>query len=508
MKDPKAIEAYARAAFRDGNEPALKLAAEMAGLKVESLRLQLQIDEENIPKPLTDAGNGERFAAQHRHTLRFDTAAGVWRMWNGVQWKADETGFAMQAAKRTARHIHNEAVNATHGVAQISKWAIASESAKNAASMLKWAQSEPHMSIVPSRWDADPWSLNTQFHTINLKTGEASVHNPVDLITKLAPIKYIPTADCPMFLGFLDHIFAGDAALIEYLQRFFGSCLTGDVRDQIMLVFYGVGANGKSTLLDTLSFILGDYCASAPPELLLAKQGDSHPTEVADLNGLRLVFASETEKGKHLRLQLIKRLTGDSTLKARFMRGDFFEFKRTFKLIMVTNNKPQVDEDSEAVWRRLKLVPFGVVIPKEERDPELSQKLRAEAPGILRWMIEGCTKWQQTGLTEPQSVIQATAGYRHESDVLGDFIGECCIIAPNAWTASETLMRVYKRFCEERGEKPIGGKDWQEALRKHGAEPSRRHAGRGWAKIGVTYPGNMESRSESVTPDDEEKLRY
>ena len=211
--------------------------------------------------------------------------------------------------------------------------------------------------------------------------------------------------------------------------------------------------------------------------------------------GKRLVVASEAEKDSRLRLQLIKRLTGDTMIKGRFMRQDFFSFPRTFKTILVTNNKPKVEEDTEAAWRRIRLVPFNVVIPTAERDKKLIDKLKTEAPSILSWLVKGCLMWQRDGLGESEAVVSATGKYREESDPLKDFLAECYILAPNAWAPSGPLRAEYERFCTERGDRPISGREFSECLRRHNCEPKSRHAGRGWLGIGLLSGGENVSKS-------------
>jgi len=255
-------------------------------------------------------------------------------------------------------------------------------------------------------------------------------------------------------------------------------------------VYHGTGANGKSTLLDTIGYVMGTYFDQAAPDLLTDRRGgDEHPTATADLRGKRLIVCSETEKNRRLKTETMKRLTGDATIKGRFMRCDYFSFDRTFALILVTNNRPKVDEDSEAIWRRLREIPFAVTVPTERRDTGLVDKLKAEASGILKLLVDGCLAWQRDGLGEAEAVTRATAGYREESDPLAEFVHECCIVAANAWAASDTLRRIYERFCSERGDQPLAGRDFTEGLKRRGCEASRRHAGRGWAGIGLLTDG-------------------
>jgi putative DNA primase/helicase len=290
------------------------------------------------------------------------------------------------------------------------------------------------------------------------------------MLTYLAPVSFDSNASCPRFDRFLLEIMDDNAEMVQFLLRLLGMCLTGDVREQILPIFWGQGANGKSTLLDTIKTVMGPYSADAAPELLIQKHNESHPTEIADLKGRRLVICSESEKRARLKVQFMKRLTGDKTLKGRYMRQDFFEFQRTHKLILVTNNCPAVDEDTEAVWRRLRMVPFNRVFAEHQRDPKLMDKLLAEQSGILNRLIQGCLSWQRNGLQYPQEVKEATEGYRKSQNPLEGFFEEYIIPNPVAKTTCEKIKELYKRWCQEHQTEPISPKEFNYQMRSHGYE--------------------------------------
>jgi putative DNA primase/helicase len=312
--------------------------------------------------------------------------------------------------------------------------------------------------MTQEQMDADPFLFNVLNGTIDLRTGELRPHRREDAITALAPVEHDPSARSDLFERFLSRVFRCDQDLIRFVQRWLGYCLTADIREQLMPIFFGCGANGKSVFLDTVTAIMGDYACPAPPTLLVQAQRQEHPTEIADLWNKRLVVASETEQGATLKIQLLKRLTGDQDLKGRFMNQNFFTFRRTHKMIMLTNNKPRVPEDSEAVWRRLRLTPFDVVIPQSERDPRLMEKLRAEAPAVLAWMVKGCLDWQREGLGNSDAVSRATSCYRQSEDTFGRFIDDRCVTAEPGtadfkrlfapWSA---VTSVYREWAREVG---------------------------------------------------------
>jgi putative DNA primase/helicase len=285
-------------------------------------------------------------------------------------------------------------------------------------------------------------------------------------------------------MAFIDRIMGANERLIAYVQKVLGNAVSGDANSQFFPIFWGEGANGKSTLLGIAQYVLGDYASIASDSLLTVGRQE-HPTELADLQGRRLVIASETEEGGRLRVQLVKRLTGEVRMKARRMRQDFYEFDRTHHIILQTNNRPRIDEDSEAVFRRIRLVPFTVIIPLPERDPGLLDKLKAEASGVLTWLVMGCLAWQREGLDMPPEVADANQNYREESNPLGEFVDDCCTIGPGLSTGAGMLRQAYERHCTERGIKPISGNKFAERLLKMGFERGRNHAGRLWAGIGL-----------------------
>lgn len=444
--------------------------------------------------PCTDLGNAERFADRCQDRLRYCHALGVWFVWDGTRWREDRVGMPMWLAGETARSMLGEAEQCEDDGRrkELSEWAVESEHRSRLEAMVALARSQRALAVTVDQLDADQWVFNTLSGTIDLRTGELRPHRREDLITRVAPVRYDPKAACPLWGAFLLRIMGGDTSLIDYLARFFGYGLSGGIELQYLPILHGVGANGKSVYTDTIKGVMGDYAADAPPSLLVKSGRDEHPTEIADLLGRRLVIASETEDGASFKMQLVKRLTGDATLKARRMRQDFFEFSRTHKTVMVTNNRPRVREDSEAVWRRLHLVPFNVVIPKEERDPKLLEKLLAEWPGILAWLVRGCIECQRDGLKPPQAVLAATAEYRGVEDAVGRFIEERCIEDPKEFSLEERSMTPWKqlydayvKWCDDCGEKAMNGRRFGDALDKRGITSDTQRVGGKPCKVRV-----------------------
>ena len=420
-------------------------------------------------RPCTDMGNAQRLIDRFGSQVRFCTSTGKWLLWRNNHWSADQHLTLLQLAKQTVRQIYQEAGDTQDSGQRkaLASWAQTSESKTRIDHLLQLARSEPGVPITADELDADPMVLNTLGGLVDLRTGRVREAQPTDLCAKLAPVNYDPSATCPRFRRFLQQIFGDDHDTLAYLQRLVGVFLTGDISEQIFPVFYGDGANGKSVLTDLILHILGDYAGPAPESLLTVGPGREHPTELADLKGKRLVIASETEQGKHLRVGLVKRMTGDARLKARYMRQDFFEFNRTHKTLLVTNHRPDISETKNAIWRRLHLVPFKVSIPPHQQDKHLLQRLRdEEAPGVLAWAVQGCLDWQRHGLELPEAVRSATTTYRDEADPLGDFFDDRCTFSPEDKVTRPQIAETYKDWCQAVGERQmLDRKDLYQRLR-------------------------------------------
>jgi putative DNA primase/helicase len=337
--------------------------------------------------------------------------------------------------------------------------------------MVALARSEPGIPVTPDQLDGDPWVLNLYNGTLDLKSGELREHRREDLITKIAPVEYDPKAEAPTWEKTLQRVLPSEA-LRKFFKRLAGYCLTGDTSELTLCLLYGTGANGKSTVVNALLDVLGDFGKQAAPDLLLAKHG-SHPTELADLLGARLVASVEVDEGRRLAEGLVKQLTGGDKVKARRMREDFWEFSPTHKLFMSVNHKPLVRGTDWAIWRRIRMIPFTETIPPEEQDKQLPKKLRAELPGILRWAVEGCLMWQREGLGEPDEVKAATEAYRAQMDLLASWIEERCIVHSDAWVPFKDLYTDYSEWCVESGEKPETKRSFGNRLKERGFEPDR-----------------------------------
>lgn len=425
--------------------------------------------------PLTDTGNAERLVVRHGEDLRYVHLWGKWLVWDGQRWAIDETGEVERRAKTTVRAIPAEA----EGIAERDlyaatlKWAVTSESEARQRAMIRLAQSEMGIAIPPTVLDTDPWRLSLENGTLDLRSGTLRPHARVDLITRAVPIAWDPDARCEAFLAFLERITRDPDGkprpeLVTFLQRAIGYSLTGLTTERVLFILYGTGRNGKSTLLDVIRGLLGDYAMRVPTETLMARRGESIPNDIARLKGGRFVFANETDDGRRLSEALIKDITGGDTISARFMRGEWFDFKPEFKVWLATNHRPTIRGTDNAIWDRIRLIPFDQRIPDAEQDRDLGRRLAAELPGILAWAVAGCMAWQRDGLGAPDAVRLATEAYRSSMDVLAAWLDDCCVVDDRVSASAADLYRSYRTWCEENGERFLAQKMFALRLSERG----------------------------------------
>ncbi len=419
---------------------------------------------------LTDVGNAKRLVKQHGAALRYCYPFSNWLSWDGKRWQLDVTGEAERRAKDTIARVRIEAALLEDKANRTALWNHArnSESDSRLRAMLSQARSEVGIAIKPDDLDSNPLLLNVNNGTLNLQNGELRPHRQADLITKLAPVDYDPHADCPMWESFLATIMGSKPGLTNFLRRAIGYSLTGDTSERAMFILYGSGANGKSTALETIRAVVGDYAARTPAETLLARRDNAIPNDVAKLKGARFVSASETDEGRRLAEAQIKDLTGGDTISARFMRAEWFDFKPECKLWLSTNHRPVVRGTDKAIWDRLKLIPFNVRIPEEQQDRKLLSKLKTELPGILAWAVRGCLEWQAEGLGVPEEVRNATGNYQSEMDVLANFIADACMLTSDARAGATSLFQAYKRWCDDNGERCGSQRGFSASLTERG----------------------------------------
>lgn len=440
--------------------------------------------EFNQPLDITDLGNADRFIKAYGDILRYSVKHGNWLIWDGQQWELDELSKIHSLAGNAVRDIFLEAHDTEDKkrAAELSKWAIRSQDRTQIYHMLDLARNQVAVRI--SELDRDPWLLNCANGTLDLHTGEIRPHDPQDLITKIINADYDPDAACPIWDAFLFRIMAGNDELIRFLQRAVGYSLTGETVEQCLFILYGHGANGKSTFLETMVRLLGDgYAAGTPTETIMLKRFDGGiPNDIARLKGARFVNVNEVEQGRRMAESKVKQMTGGDTITARFMRGEFFDFIPEYKLWIRANHKPEITGTDNAIWRRIRLIPFEVEIPPAEQDPYLLDKLKDEYPGILTWAVNGCMAWQQDRLNPPQAVTKATADYREEMDTIGHFLTEKTESA-DSFILVKTLYQAYGAWCEENGDKPITQRIFSRAITEKGYSSQHTRQGNGFTGL-------------------------
>jgi putative DNA primase/helicase len=424
-------------------------------------------DGADQPAGFSDDAMALRFTAEHGSDLRFTAAWGRWSRWDGTRWKRDETLHVFDLARRVCR---------TASSCQEPRLASRVASAVTVAAVERLARADRRHAATVGQWDADSWTLNTPGGIVDLRTGVLRPGKREDYCTKITAVA--PAESCSLWHQFLARITYGNGQLQHFLQRVCGYALTGITREHALFFLYGTGANGKSVFINTIAGVMGEYAKAAPIETFIASSSEHHPTDLAGLQGARLVTAVETEDGRRWAESKLKVLTGGERIPARFMRQDFFEYVPQFKLLIAGNHKPGLRTVDEAMRRRLNLLPFTVTIPAQERDLELREKLRAERGGILQWMIEGCLSWQREGLNAPAVVRAATTDYLAAEDTLGRWLEECCVSDNRCSSSASALFGSWKRWCEQNGEQSGSQKGFSESLQSRGFSRVRKAQGK------------------------------
>lgn len=430
----------------------------------------------------TDMGNAKRMHAAVQDKVFYVPPFDRWYLWSGTHWQEDETFEIVKIAKRVVLSIYAEAaqIEDEESRKQTLKWAAKSEQRQRIEAMVALLRSEPGIARKPDTLDQHPLLLPCRNGTLDLATGELLAPDPSHLLTKCLPVAYDPDAECPTWERFLNRIMDGNLELIAFVQRLIGHALTGDATGKYMVFMYGPkGNNGKSTLVETVMRLLGPYAIKSPTEMVMAKsyRGGGIPNDIARLRGVRFTVTNEVDEGATLSESVVKDLTGYDTLTARFMRAEFFDFTPTHKLWIYGNHKPEIRGTDAAIWDRVKLIPFDVEIPKEERDPDMPAKLSAELPGILAWAVRGNLLWQRRGISAPSIVAAATGEYRTEQDIIGQFITECCDLDGTAQIGASALYQVYEAWSKQNGVRPESGTKFGSDLARRGFSTARSRAG-------------------------------
>ncbi|MGG0645469.1 phage/plasmid primase, P4 family [Bacillus mycoides] len=422
---------------------------------------------------LTELGNTERIAYYHGENVRYCNEL-EWLIWNGKHWHEDSKRQIEAITAKTLRALYGEA-KATEDKYQskmLHDWAKKCE--RRTIRINSILDVRPMVSVKKKELDSHSFLFNCDNGVIDLKTGELLPHDRDWLLTKLSPIKYDRNAECPNWKAFLESIFKthtgeADHELINYLQKAIGYSLTGVTKEQVMFFLFGNGRNGKSTFINIIQDLLGDYGRQTNSDTFLKKRNDSGiNNDVARLDGARFVSAVESEEGQQLSEALVKQITGGEKMSARFLRQEYFEFTPEFKVFFTTNHKPIVKGSDEGIWRRIMLIPFTITIPKDKIDYDLPDKLAKEMPGVLRWAVEGCMKWQAEGLRAPEAVKAATAEYREDMDILAPFIDENCTVNSSVRIEAKSMYENYTKWCYQNNELELKNRAFYRQLEVRG----------------------------------------
>lgn len=409
------------------------------------------LDRPDLTFVPSDTGNGIRFAQRMRDVVRRCVGEDRWYLWDGSRWAPDDLNRALLLTEEVVKDLYVEAARAVDRERDVlENWARTSQAAGRRRAMLDLAAAQPGIAVKPDQLDADPWLLVVANGTVELRTGTLRDSRPADLCTRRADVAFDPAASCPLWLQHVEFVTNGDRLLADWLRRAVGYTLTGLTDEQKLFFLWGNGANGKSTFVDVVAAVLGTYATQADENLLTGTGG--HPTQLADLRGVRLVVADETDRDKKLAEQRIKMLTG-KRIKARFMRQDFFEYAPRFKLWVSGNHKPEIRGADLGIWRRMQLVPFTSTLDADRKILGYEDVLLREASGILNWALDGLADWVKlAGLGEPEAVRRATREYREEEDSIGAWLAEVAELgAVDAEVDNGRLYESYRWWCHANG---------------------------------------------------------
>lgn len=425
----------------------------------------------------TDAANAERFTAMHGKDVLYCTAWKRWLIWDESRWQVDGAAAIRIRAIETAKAIYSEVQQADgkDDQKELSRWAAASQQQSKLESML-WA-AEPRLAVASDELDVDRWLLNVPNGTIDLRTGTCRKHERDDLLTKVTRVHYNADAVCPRWDQFLSEVMQNDEEMIGFLRRVAGYALTGLTNEQCLFLLLGPGANGKSTFVEVLRRLVGDYGQPTEFRTLIQRQNqDSVRNDLAALRGCRIVSAGEPNRRQKFDEALVKILTGGDMISTRFLYGEFFSYEPEFKLLLSMNEKPRIDGTDDGIWRRIHLVEFKITIPIDRQVANLTEVLlREEGSGILNWALQGCIEWQSGGLRVPDQVHEATQLYRRESDAFAAFLSDRCRCSVGDLDekralviSSRELAAEYEDWCKEMGEVPMTRRELSSVLQQRG----------------------------------------
>lgn len=413
---------------------------------VDGSAVRVPEEEEPLPAELSEDHLADAFAARHCRDWRYVKEWDRWYQYDGDGWRPDR----MRLATRLAIELAREALAwpAAAGLTADGRKRMGQK--RTAWNVEEMARNDRRIAAIPEQWDTDPLLLGCPGGAIDLRTGKVVEGSRDAYLTMRTAVQ--PEAGEPsLWLAHLDKALKGDVDTIGFLRRYLGYMLTGDVTEHCLVFFYGTGRNGKGTVVETIIKLLGDYGYAAPMNILMESKNERHPTELAALRARRAVSASEPPEGARWDDGRIRWLTGGDTITARGMRQDPFSFQPTHKLLLMGNHTPSLRSVDEAIQSRFRIIEFSYFFPPEERDPHFGDKLRAEWPRILNWMVQGCLEWQDAGLGLPERIERATTDYLQSEDEFADWLNECAMPDPDATMRAGDAYKNFRVWCEARG---------------------------------------------------------
>ncbi|KRL95549.1 phage/plasmid primase, P4 family [Levilactobacillus hammesii] len=415
---------------------------------------QAEKKKDTPPRSWDDTGNADRFMDRYGELVKYSFTDKTWIVYNGSYWSVDDTGQVHSLVDGVVDDMKNEKLvvppnsNLSVDDAEEKFQKHIKKARSNAGKKAMIDELKHRIPVLHGEFDSDKTLLNVANGYVDLSSGILKEHDIKKLFSRQAAVEYTDTIDAPEWTQFLNQIFNNDSELIDYVQKAVGYSLTGSTKEQVMFILYGNGRNGKSIFIDTIADTLGNYARSMQADSIMVKNNSSAAnSDIARLEGARLVTSSEPNDGLRLDEGLVKQLTGGDTVTARYLYGKEFEFKPEFKLWLATNHKPIIRGTDDGIWRRLMLIPFAVKIPDNRVDKDLKYKLQREEVGILNWAVEGALKWQREGLKPPESVVQASQSYRNEMDVTAEFMEECCTVAKHEMARAGQLYQRYRQWA-------------------------------------------------------------
>ena len=457
--------------------------------------------EEFPQRSYDDTGNAQRVLDRYGDQIRYSYINKKYYVYDGSVWRTDDRGIVRSFIDATIEDMKNEKVITSEDMdeeeAALLLQRHIKRSRSNASKKNIMDELKHNVPVMPNEFDQDDTLLNAVNGYVDLTSGVLQEHDKEKMFSRQTNYEYTDNAQPDIWLDFLDDIFAGDAEIIRYIQKAIGYSMTGSTREQVMFILHGMGRNGKSVLLETISEILGSYADSIRADSLMVKQSAGVNNDIAKLQGARIVTSTEPNEGFRFDEGLIKQLTGGDTVTARFLYGEEFNFKPKFKLWVTTNHKPLIRGTDDGIWRRMVLIPFNVQIPQHKVDKDLGDKLLREAPAIIDWALEGALMWQAEGLTMPKAILEASEGYRNEMDVVEYFIQENCQRAEDYESKASDLFNAYQEWAEKSGEYKMGQRKFGMKMRE---KFQRKRKNDGYYYTGLRLAKNNDVRFGFIKP--------